>query len=73
MNDPESIAIEVLSQLEILNHQLITTDDIPVIMEFLDTPPGEERDGWVKWQSYWKNVDYENRKRELIANPYYCT
>jgi len=27
--DPRSIAMEVLSQLEVLNYQLITSEDIP--------------------------------------------
>ena len=35
-----SILVEVLSHLEILNHQLITQEDIPAIVQFLKTPEG---------------------------------
>ena len=33
-SDPRSIPIEVLSQLEILNWQLITREDIPALLDF---------------------------------------
>ena len=72
-DNPHSIAIEVLSQLEILNHQLITREDIPAIVNFLSTPNGQEEDGWKTWKRYWVNVDLEARKRALKDNPYYCT
>lgn len=72
-SDPRSIAAEVLLQLEILNHQLITKDDIPAIEAFLDTTLGQEPQGWAQWRSYWKQLDLESRRQELKSNPYYCT
>jgi len=71
--NPHSIEIEVLSQLEILNHQLITTEDIPAIVNFLRTPSGQEKNGWEAWRQYWENIDLEARKRTLKDNPYYKT
>jgi len=71
-DNPHSIAIEVLSQLEILNHQLITREDIPAIVDFLRTPKGREESGWKTWRRYWENMDLEARKQILKNNPYYC-
>lgn len=60
-DDSRSIPIEVRSHLEILNHQLIVPEDIPAILAFLDTPPGEELAAWHVWESYWNNMDYDRR------------
>lgn len=70
--DPKSIADEVLSNLEILDWQLITPDDIPAMLEFLNTLPGKEREGWQSWHSYWDSVDMEGRRLALLDNPYYA-
>ncbi|MBI1926186.1 hypothetical protein HYR99_18285 [Candidatus Poribacteria bacterium] len=70
---PESIAIEVLSHLEILNHQLITREDIPVMLAFLDTPLGKELKGWKAWRRYWDGLDFRSRRKVLKHNPYYST
>lgn len=70
-SDPRSIALEVLSQLEVLNHQLITPEDIPAILDFLETPPGEEEAAWEKWRAHWKSVDYQERRAALASTPYY--
>ena len=50
-NNPEAIAYEVLCQLEILNHQLIIKEDIPFIVDFLNTKQGEEKRAWERWQN----------------------
>jgi hypothetical protein len=71
--DPRSIPLEVLVQLDTLNHQLITRDDIPAIQTFLHTPSGKEPSGWAFWRKYWDDLDLERRKEELKSNPYYCT
>lgn len=70
-DDPHSIAIEVLSQLDILNHQLITREDIPAIVDFLSTPEGQEKAGWDAWKRYWDDMNLEKRKNELKNNSYY--
>ena len=72
-DDPRSIAVEVLSQLEILNHQLITRADIPAMLEFLNTPQGSELRGWSVWERYWEKLDLDTRKKALKDNPYYST
>jgi hypothetical protein len=70
-HDPRSIAMEVLSQLEVLNYELITPEDIPAMQAFLHTPLGKESQGWIDWQRYWDSLDLESRKRKLESNPYY--
>ncbi|MGB5162978.1 MAG: hypothetical protein WBO69_12435 [Thermoanaerobaculia bacterium] len=69
--DRRSIAAEVLSQLDILNHQLITPEDIPAMMQFLDTLRGSELDGWKRWQRYWDELDMDERIESLKDNNYY--
>ncbi len=69
--DRRSIAAEVLSQLDILNHQLITPEDIPAMMQFLDTPRGSELDGWKRWQRHWAELDMDERIESLKDNHYY--
>lgn len=72
-HDPGSIPMEVLLHLEILNHQLITPEDIPAMQAFLNTPLGNESQGWAAWRSYWENLDLESRRQKLKLNPYYST
>ncbi len=67
----DTIASEVLFQLDIMNHQLITKDDIPAIEEFLKTHRGEEVRGWDSWKNYWETIDFDKRKIELKNNPFY--
>ncbi|MFQ5528644.1 MAG: hypothetical protein ACE5GX_20615 [Thermoanaerobaculia bacterium] len=69
--DPRSIPLEILSNLEALNHQLITPEDIPAILEFLDTPRGSELDGWKRWQRYWDELDMDERIESLKDDSYY--
>lgn len=67
------IIYEVLSQLSILNYQLITVEDVPVIVQFLNTLQGQEQEGWRKWRSYWDNLDIKQRRKLLEENSYYST
>jgi hypothetical protein len=69
---PESIPVEVLGQLELLNHQLITTDDIPALTRFLQTAPGKEAEGWATWHEYWNALNLEDRRRSLRGHSYYA-
>ena len=68
---PESIDMEVLRQLELMNYRLITPDDIPAIISFLETLPGEEREAWEKWKTYWDSIDFDVRRKALTDHPFY--
>lgn len=71
-DNPQSIILEILLNLESLNVQSITVEDIPVMLNFLNTPVGEELAGWQAWEQYWDNMDFEQRRLSLLANPYYA-
>lgn len=60
-----SVEYEVISQLEILNHQLIIKKDIPVITEFL------KNENWEDWKKYWDQIDYDERKKQLQGDKFY--
>jgi len=69
--EPDSIPAEVIQQLEILNHQLLIKKDIPAMLEFLNTQPGNEAKGWLVWETYWKSINFNERKRLLANDPDY--
>jgi hypothetical protein len=69
--DPRSIAIDVLSNLETMNVGFIGRQDIPAIRAFLETPEGQELSGWKTWESYWATVDFTEREKALGADGYY--
>lgn len=70
--DPRSIPIEALSQLEILDVQLITRDDVGAFLEFLGTQEGHEKEAWERWTEYWRQIDFDQRLRDLAGNSYYA-
>ncbi len=46
----------------------LTVDDIPAILEFLDTPPDKSLEAWDKWEKYWASLDYPARRRKLLED-----
>ena len=44
---------------------LITTEDIPMYLEFLETPIGEIDTGMLKIKQYIMSIDYEEREKKL--------
>jgi hypothetical protein len=69
-SEPESVIMEALSHVEIMNHQLVIKQDIPIIINFIEgcETPG---DSWCKWSNYWDNIDYDARKLVLKSNVFY--
>jgi hypothetical protein len=68
--DQRSIGLEVLDKLSwawTYDVEELTTDDIPAILEFLDTPPGKELEAWDKWEKYWASLDYPARRKKLLG------
>ena len=68
--DVRSIAFEVLAQLDILNHQLITVEDVPTLVSFLDTASGKTANGWMQCRQYWDSIDWNQRRLALASHPY---
>jgi hypothetical protein len=69
-SDKVSIIFEVLRLLDDdwSTIDRLTTDDIPTILEFLDTPLGKELEAWEKWEKYWASLDYPTRRKKLLEN-----
>jgi len=70
-SDVRSIGFKVLNFLETIwpkSPEALTTDDIPVILEFLNTPPDKSLEAWDKWEQYWANLDYPERRKKLLEN-----
>ncbi len=61
----------MLAQLDILNHQLITAEDVPSLVTFLSTASDKAADGWMQWRQYWASIDWNQRRRALASHPYY--
>jgi hypothetical protein len=51
-DDPRSVVLEVVQMLDILNSELVISDDIPAILAFLETESGNEAQGWSTWRMY---------------------
>lgn len=68
---PNYILYQVLDFLEKLHWYLVTKEDIPVILKYLCTPQGKEKEASADWFKYWDNIDYKKRKKELKGHPYY--
>ena len=68
-SDVRSIGFEVINKLSFFEAiEDITTDDIPLILEFLDTLPNRSLEAWDKWEKYWANLDYAERRKKLLEN-----
>lgn len=64
---PNSITVEVLALLSGAIVQRLTPQDIPAILRFLNTPEGEELDGWREFEDYWDGVDFDVRDERMKA------
>jgi len=69
-SDARSIGFEVVDKLTSgwSTIENLTTDDIPAILEFLDTPPDKSLEAWDKWEKYWASLDYPERRKKLLKN-----
>jgi hypothetical protein len=67
-SDHRSIGFEVLNKLTcVYKAGDLVLEDIPVILEFLDTPPGKELEAWDTWEKYWAGLDYPARRKKLLG------
>lgn len=70
-SDVRSIGFEVVRKLSegwSNRPANLITDDIPAILEFLDTPSDKSLEAWEKWENYWANLNYPERRRKLLEN-----
>lgn len=66
-----SVANEVLSALSMLDMNLMLAEDIPVYLEFLNTPIGFFRQGHQLFESKLGEIDLKERAAALKDQPFY--
>ena len=62
---------ELISQLSVLNQQLLTKEDIPKMLQLIEAVGGDEVKALNSWRSYLDSIDYEERRARLIDPPYW--
>ena len=67
----DEITKELLSRLDILHVNLLTVEDIPVLLEVLDLPVEKSDDALRILESYDKSVDWKARKERYQSHPIY--
>jgi hypothetical protein len=71
-DDDFSVTNEVLGELDRLDMNLISKEDIPVYMALLNTPIGDSQSGILKLEQYQKSINYEERKKKLNKEKLYA-
>jgi hypothetical protein len=67
-----SVACAVLGELDQLDMNLLTVDDVPALLGFLATPPGEFRQGLADWEAEVAKRNIPARQRALRDDPVYA-
>jgi hypothetical protein len=71
--DPEDeIVNEVLSELDTLNINLTTADDISHLLGLLKIPSGELEIARSHQVAYSKTIDLQSRRAALVNDPFYA-
>jgi hypothetical protein len=68
----DDIVNEVLSELDILDINLTTTDDIPVFLEVLALPPEKVSEATGRLKAHASTFNLEARKQQCRGNPFYA-
>jgi hypothetical protein len=69
---PDSVAHEVLVALDMLDMNLMLVEDIPIYLEFLNTPIDHFNEGYRKWNTALESIDYKVRQQSLKEIPLYA-
>ena len=79
-DDEFYIGLEVASYLGFININLTTKEDIPYVLEYIDTAKRYnekfenffiEDKAYKKWYKYRDNINYRKRAEELMNDPFY--
>ncbi|HEY9686041.1 MAG TPA: hypothetical protein V6C52_03605 [Coleofasciculaceae cyanobacterium] len=68
----DALIYHVVCVLEVLPTYMVIKEDVPFILNFLNTAPGREDEAMEAWDDYWNLLNYEARKVLLSNHPYYC-
>ena len=66
-----SAANEVLSELDSLDMNLVLPEDIPIHIEFLETPYNNFEEGFQRWQKKIKRIYFKKRCEKLKGHEIY--
>lgn len=72
----DDLVVEMLARLDMLNMNLMTSDDIPVLLNALDLPEDRIDEAFDLLEQHDAIVDVAHRKRALGNDPFYgrfCT
>jgi hypothetical protein len=70
--DDNSVANEVMSALDKLDMDLMLVEDVPIYLEFLETPPGQFLTGYQKCEQTLAQIDRRRRQRDLAEIALYA-
>ena len=71
LNQENSVTNEVLAKLDTIDMNLTTTEDIPALLRFLETPIGKFHEGLEKLEKYINSINYKAREAELASIDFY--
>jgi hypothetical protein len=69
--EENSVTNEVLGALDMMDIDLMTPEDIPAYLDFLETPPASFEEGYKKLQQYLEKIDIKKRAAALVTDPFY--
>jgi hypothetical protein len=68
----DDIANEVLAELDTLDMNLLTTEDIPVLLAMLNLPRGQASLAHDQLRAHFAEISLDARKKELSVDPVYA-
>lgn len=69
--EAHSVTNEVLAALDMMDMNLMTSEDVPAFLDFLETPPASFEEGYKKFQRYQEQIDIKKRAADLVTEPFY--
>lgn len=71
--EPEDdVANEILAELDALDLNLLTAEDVPVLLAMLEHPEGEGETAAERFLQHCGQLDFQTRRRQLAADPLYA-
>ena len=68
----DDVTNEVLAALDVLDMNLLTRDDVPVLQAMLQLPPGQEAHAAELLDAHFREVNLDDRKRSLGSEATYA-
>jgi hypothetical protein len=71
--DPEDeVTNEVLAALDMLDMNLLTTDDVPILQAMLQLPPDQAERAAELLDAHFQEINLDDRKNSLAGDPTYA-